>query len=456
MTEPRVVIVGGGFGGLTAAKALKHAPVHVTLVDRTNHHLFQPLLYQIASAGLSPADIASPIRSILARQKNVDVQLATVTRVDLAKKRVILADGELAYDYLILAAGAHTNYFGHPEWEPHAPGLKSLNDAIEVRRRTLLAFERAERTTDEKERQRLLTFVAIGGGATGVELAGAFAELRRFALRKDFRAIHPQEARVILLEAGPRILPAFSESLSESAVKQLHQLGVVVRAGTRVTSIDARGLELGDERIDAATIVWAAGVEVSPIVKSLGVPLDKQGRVFVGEDLSLPGHPEAFVIGDLIHLEQDGKVIAGVSQVAMQGGAFAAKSIQQTLAGRPRAKFHYFDKGIMATIGRSRAIAEPFGFKLSGFVAWLAWLGVHIWYLIGFRNRAIVMFEWFWAYLTYKRGARLITGSPEPEEAREAAAPARELPDRPLDLGDGGHERRTQGAKRAEAPRETH
>ncbi|MGO8992565.1 MAG: NAD(P)/FAD-dependent oxidoreductase [Polyangiaceae bacterium] len=422
MAEPRVVIVGGGFGGLVAAKALARAAVHVTLVDRTNHHVFQPLLYQVASAGLSPADIASPIRSILAHQRNVDVQLATVTGVDLANKRVVLADGEIPYDFLILAAGAHTNYFGHPEWEPHAPGLKSLDDAIEVRRRTLLAFEHAERTTDEKERQRFLTFVAIGGGATGVELAGAFAELRRFVLREDFRSIHPEEARVILLEAGPRILPSFAPELSQKAVKQLEQLGVHVRTGTLVTAIDERGVELGRndpspdgaqstarERIDAATVVWAAGVEVSPIVKSLGVPLDKQGRVLVGEDLSLPGHPEAFAIGDVIHFEQDGKLLPGVSQVAMQGGSFAARAIKSTIAGRARGRFHYFDKGIMATIGRSRAVAEPFGIKLSGFIAWLAWLMVHIWYLIGFRNRMIVMFEWFWAYVTYKRGARLIT-----------------------------------------------
>ena len=409
MTEPRVVIVGGGFGGLIAAKALARAPVRVTLVDRTNHHVFQPLLYQVASAGLSPADIASPIRSILSSQRNVDVQLATVTGVDLERKRVVLADGEIPYDFVILAAGAQTNYFGHPEWEPHAPGLKSLEDAIEVRRRTLLAFERAERTTDEKERQRLLTFVAIGGGPTGVELAGAFAELRRFVLRKDFRAIHPEEARVLLLEAGPRILPSFAASLSEKAVKQLEELGVIVRVGARVTAIDERGIQLGEERIDSATVVWAAGVEVSPVVRSLAVPLDRQGRVIVGEDLSIPGHPEAFAIGDVIHFEQDGSPLPGVSQVAMQGGRFAARAILSTLAGRPRGRFHYLDKGIMATIGRSRAVAEPFGFKLSGFIAWLAWLMVHIWYLIGFRNRAIVMFEWFWAYVTYKRGARLIT-----------------------------------------------
>ncbi len=343
-----------------------------------------------------------------------------MTAIDPARKRVVLSDGEIPYDFLILAAGAHTNYFGHPEWEPFAPGLKTLEDAIEVRRRTLLAFERAERTTDEKERKRLLTFVAIGGGATGVELAGAFAELRRFVLREDFRAIRPEEARVILLEAGPRILPGFAEALSAKAVKQLEQLGVVVRTGARVTAIDERGLDLGAERIDAATVVWAAGVQVSPIVASLGVPLDKQGRIVVGEDLSVPGHPEVFAIGDLIHFEQDGKPIAGVSQVAMQGGAFAAKAIQRTLTGRARGRFHYFDKGIMATIGRSRAVAEPFGLQMSGFLAWVAWLFVHIWYLIGFRNRTIVMFEWFWAYLTYKRGARLITST-----APAAALPAK-------------------------------
>jgi NADH dehydrogenase len=420
-----VVIVGGGFGGLIAAKSLARAPVQVTLLDRTNHHVFQPLLYQVASAGLSPADIASPIRSILSRQKNVEVQLATVTAVDLTQKRVILEDGEVAYDFLILAAGARTNYFGHPEWEANAPGLKSLADAIEVRRRTLLAFERAERATkaEEKERQRLLTFVAIGGGPTGVELAGAFAELRRFALRKDFRAIRPEEARVILLEAGPRILPSFDESLSRKAVTQLEQLGVTVRVGAKVTAIDAHGVELGNERIEAATVVWAAGVEVSPVVRSLGVALDKQGRVLVGEDLSLPGHPEAFAIGDIVHFEQDGQPLAGVSQVAMQGGRFAARAIERTLAGRARGRFHYVDKGIMATIGRSRAVAQPFGFKLSGFVAWLAWLVVHIWYLIGFRNRLIVMFEWFWAYLTYKRGARLITAGGA-SEARENHDPS--------------------------------
>lgn len=407
--EPRVVIVGGGFGGLVVARALARAPVHITLLDRTNHHLFQPLLYQVASAGLAPNHIASPIRSILAKQRNVAVQLATVTAVDLAAKRVVLEDGVVDYDFLVLAAGAQTNYFGHPEWEPHAPGLKSLDDAIEVRRRVLLAFERAERSTDPKERERFLTFVLIGGGPTGVELAGAFAELARFVLREEFRSIRAEDARVILLEAGPRILPPFDPSLSKKAVTQLEELGVSVRCATRVTSIDERGVQLEHERIDAATVVWAAGVEGSPIARSLGVPLDRQGRVMVQEDLSLPGHPEAFAIGDIVHFEQNGVVVGGVSQVAMQGGAFAARAIREALAGKPKRKFRYFDKGIMATIGRSRAVAQPFGFKLSGFLAWEAWLFIHIWYLIGFRNRVVVIFEWFWAYWTYKRGARLIT-----------------------------------------------
>jgi NADH dehydrogenase len=418
MSAPHVVIVGGGFGGLTAAKAFRHAgdDVRVTLIDRTNHHLFQPLLYQVASAGLSPADIASPIRSILARQDNAQVLLGTVTAVDLAKKVVRIEGGEdVPYDYVIVAAGAHTSYFGHDDWEAHAPGLKTLADAIEVRRRVLVAFERAERSHDEDERKRLLTFVVIGGGPTGVELAGAFAELRRFVLTRDFRAIHPADARVVLLEAGPRILPAFHEPLSQSAASQLEELGVIVRTGARVTAIDDAGVSITsegrEERIEATTVVWGAGVSVSPLAATLGVPLDKQGRVLVGDDLSVPGHPEAFVVGDMARFDQDGEPLPGVSQSAMQGATFAVKCIRASIEGiaRPRGRFHYFDKGIMATIGRSRAVAQPFGLDMSGFLAWLAWLCIHLWYLIGFRNRLIVMFEWFWSYATYKRGARLIT-----------------------------------------------
>jgi NADH dehydrogenase len=435
MTAPRVVIVGGGFGGLSAAKALARAPVRITLVDRTNHHLFQPLLYQVASAGLSPADIASPIRSILAKQENVEVLLAQATAVDLAKKQVTLEDGAtLDYDFVILAAGATTNFFGHPEWERVAPGLKTLEDAIEVRRRMLIAFERAERTHDETERKRLLTFVAIGGGATGVELAGAFAELRRFVLPREFREIDAKEARVILLEAGPRILPAFDPKLSQRAVEQLAELGVIVRTGAMVTEIDERGLSVAasggagpgaDERIEAATVVWAAGVAPAPLAKTLGVPLDKQGRVVVQSDCSIPGHPEAFVAGDMAHFEERGTPLPGVSQVAMQMARFAARCIVATIHGKPRpTEFHYFDKGIMATIGRSRAISQAFGTKMSGFVAWLAWLLVHLWYLIGFRNRVIVMFEWFWSYVTFKRGARLITfGESAPKAVTRSERP---------------------------------
>jgi NADH dehydrogenase len=407
---PHVVIIGGGFAGLTAAKALRGAAVDVTLVDRTNHHLFQPLLYQVASAGLSPADIASPIRSILAHQKNARVLLAEVSRIDVAAKKVMIDDGELAYDFLIVAAGAHTNYFGHDDWEPFAPGLKSLEDAVEVRRRVLLAFERAERAQDEATRRRLLTFVVIGGGPTGVETSGAFSELSKFVLDKDFRSIQPRETRVILLEAGPRILSAFPEDLSRHAVEQLQELGVEVRTGAMVTSIDDDGVHLGAERIETSTVVWAAGVSVTPLARSLGTPLDRQGRAIVGADLTIPGHPEVFAIGDMAHFEQDGKPVPGLSPVAMQQARSAARAIKATLAGQPRKRFRYVDKGTMATIGRSRAVAEAKGIHLHGFIAWLAWLFVHIWYLIGFRNRVIVMFEWLWSYVTYKRGARLITG----------------------------------------------
>ena len=407
---PHVVIIGGGFAGLTAAKALRGAPVDVTLLDRTNHHLFQPLLYQVASAGLSPADIASPIRSILAHQKNARVLLAEVSRIDVAAKKVMVDGGELAYDFLIVAAGAHTNYFGHDDWEPFAPGLKSLEDAVEVRRRVLLAFERAERAEDEATRRRLLTFVVIGGGPTGVETSGAFSELSRFVLDKDFRSIQPKETRVILLEAGPRILAAFAEDLSRHAATQLQELGVEVRTGAMVTSIDDDGVHLGAERIETSTVVWAAGVSVTPLAGSLGTPLDRQGRAIVGADLTIAGHPEVFAIGDMAHFEQDGKPVPGVSPVAMQQARSAARAIKATLAGQPRKPFHYVDKGTMATIGRSRAVAEAKGIHLHGFIAWLAWLFVHIWYLIGFRNRVIVMFEWLWSYVTYKRGARLITG----------------------------------------------
>ena len=415
------MIIGGGFGGLTAAQSLGTAPVQVTVVDRENHHLFQPLLYQVAMAGLSPAEIASPIRSILSRQENTRVLLGNVTAIDLESRTVKLTDDELVYDFLIVASGVQTSYFGHDEWEKDAPGLKSLEDAIEIRRRVLTAFERAEREKVPERQKRLLTFVAIGGGPTGVELAGSVAELARFVLSSDFRAIDPQTTRVVLIEAGDRILPSFDPRLSQSAVDQLQELGVEVRTRTRVTGIDADGVDMAidgadatqpktNERIETNTVVWAAGVRTTALTKSLGVPLDRMGRVLVEPDLSVTGHSEAFVIGDAAaFLHQTGKALPGVSAVAMQQARAAARSIRVTIRGKPRIPFRYFDKGSMATIGRSRAISEMGKLRFTGFFAWLTWLLVHIWYLIGFRNRMAVMFTWAWSYVTYRRGARLIT-----------------------------------------------
>ncbi len=408
MSVPHVLVVGAGFGGLTLAQSLARAKVKVTVLDRTNHHLFQPLLYQVAMAGLSPADIASPTRSILAEQENVTVLLEEVTRVDLAERRVVTDVATHAYDFLVLATGAKTDYFGHAAWEAFAPGLKSLEDAIEIRRRVLTAFERAERAPEEAP--RLLTFVVIGGGPTGVELAGAVAELARHVLARDFRSIDPRHTRVLLLEGGDRILPSFPPELSRSAVEQLEELEVEVKTGQRVTDIDAEGVALGGERIASATVLWAAGVRAARIVETLRVPLDRGGRVLVEKDMSLPGHPEAFVIGDAASaLGDDGKPLPGVSPVAMQQARFVARCIRDTLSGATRGTFHYFDKGSMATIGRSRAVASARGMNLSGLLAWLAWLTVHLWFLIGFRNRVAVMLTWAWSYVTYRRGARLIT-----------------------------------------------
>jgi NADH dehydrogenase len=426
----RVVIVGGGFGGLEAAKALDGAPVDVVLIDRANYHLFQPLLYQVAMAGLSPAEIASPIRGILSEQKNVRVMLGEVTGVDLEARHVLMGDETVAYDWLVLAIGAKTSYFGHDAWEAHAPGLKHIEDALEIRRRVLLAFERAEREPDARARRKLLTFAVIGGGPTGVELAGAIAELSRFVLGRDFRSIDPREAKVILIEAGPTILPSFAPSLAQSAVEQLHELGAEVRTGVRVVDIDERGVELekgveadelpglgagrARERIGSATVVWAAGVQANGLARTLGVPTDRQGRVIVGGDCALPDRPEVFAVGDMARFEEKGKVLPGVSPVAMQQARYVARIIRWEVEseGRPpRDPFSYFDKGSMATIGRSRAIAEARGLKMHGFIAWLAWLFIHVWYLIGFRNRVAVLLNWTWSYLSYKRGARLITST---------------------------------------------
>jgi NADH dehydrogenase len=413
--RPHVVIIGAGFGGLAAARALAHAPVRVTVVDRRNHHLFQPLLYQVATAALSPGDIAYPIRSILRHQSNANVLLAEVVGVDVARREVALADGRLAYDFLVVAAGAGHAYFGHDDWEKNAPGLKTLEDAIEIRRRILLAFERAERETDAAARRDLLTFAIVGGGPTGVELAGAIAEISRHVIVSDFRSIDPREARIVLIEAGPRLLPAFLPSSSGKAAETLRRLGVEVRLGAPVTAVDASGVVAAGERLGARTVLWAAGVGASPLARSLGVPLDRAGRVEVEPDLSIPGHPEVFVIGDLaIYTHQTGRPLPGLSPVAMQEGRAVAHGIAATLAGRPRARFHYVDKGTMAVIGRSEAVAEIAGLRFSGLLAWLLWCFVHIFYLIGFRNRIVVMLEWAWAYVTYQRGARLITGTPEP------------------------------------------
>ena len=416
---PHIVIVGAGFGGLYAARALRKAPVRVTVVDRRNHHLFQPLLYQVATAALSPADIAHPIRSILRDQRNATVLLADAVSIDRATREVVLADRRLSFDYLLLATGARHGYFGHEEWETRAPGLKSLEDALEIRRRILLAFEKAEHETDDTKRRALLTFVVVGGGPTGVELSGAIGEIARRVLVSDFRSIDPREAKVLLVEAGPLILPSFSEGLSRKAEASLALLGVEVATSRAVTAIGEDFVEMGAERLQAATVLWAAGVLASPLARSLGVPLDHAGRVLVESNLTIPGDPRIYVLGDLaVFLHQTGKPLPGVAPAAMQQGRHAARNILRSLAGRPLEVFRYRDKGNMAVIGRAAAIAEVQGLQISGFPAWLIWCFIHILFLIGFRNRAIVMFEWAWAYFTFKRGARLITGPLEQPRGR--------------------------------------
>ena len=411
-TMPHVVIVGGGFAGLNAAKTLNGANLCVTLIDRRNHHVFQPLLYQVATASLSPADIAGPIRAILRRQANLRVILAEVTGIDV-EGRTIQTDAEsVSYDYLILAAGATHSYFGNDAWEPHAGGLKTIDDAIKMRNRILAAFEVAERASNETDRRRDLTFVIVGGGPTGVELAGAIAEIARHSIARDFDAIDPTQARIVLVEAGPRVLATFPEALSGHARTDLERLGVEVRTSSMVTGIDAHGVTLASsERIEAATVLWAAGVQASPLGRMLGTDVDRAGRVVVDSDLSVPGHPEVFVAGDLAALNgQDGRQLPGVAQVAMQQGRAAARNIIRRQQGQPTKPFRYKDLGNMATIGRNRAVADIHGLKLHGSIAWVVWLFVHIINLIGFRNRFLVMSQWIWGYFTFHRRVRLITG----------------------------------------------
>jgi NADH:quinone reductase (non-electrogenic) len=417
--SPRVVIVGGGFGGLYAAQALKRAPVEVTVVDRTNHHVFQPLLYQVATASLAPSDVAYPIRVVLSRQPNTTVILAEAAAIDMAARRLVLDDGWLGYDYLIVAPGARHSYFAHPEWEAFAPGLKTLEDALAIRQRVLLAFERAERESDPERRRVLLTFILVGGGPTGVELAGAIAEIACNVMVRDFRHIDSRAARTILVEAGPRILPTFPASLSEKAERALRRLCVDVRTGASVTGISPDAVTIGGEHVSAATILWTAGVEPSPLARSLGVPLDRAGRVIVGRDLAVPEHPEVFVVGDLAACDgPDGRPLPGLAPVALQQGRHAARNILRAMRGQPLVPFRYRDRGSLATIGRGVAIGDIRGVRLSGFPAWLVWCFVHILWLIGFRNRFAVLFEWGWAYFTRQRSSRLIVGDVRPMRAR--------------------------------------
>jgi len=412
---PSVVIIGGGFGGLYAARALRNAPVRLTLLDRRNHHVFQPLLYQVAMAALSPGDIASPIRWVLRRQKNIEVLLADVRAIDPARSTIVLADGEMTYDYLIVAAGATHAYFGHDEWRGVAPGLKTLEDALDIRRRVLLAFEHAERETDAARRQALLTFVVVGGGPTGVEMAGALAEIARLSLARNFRHFDPSSARIILIEAGPSLLSAFPEALREAARADLLRLGVTVRTGTPVTNVARGVVSAGADDIAAETVIWAAGVSASPLGATLGVPLDRAGRVLIEPDLTIPGYANVFVIGDLASLKgENGQPLPGVAQVAIQMGKHAARQVLRGIEKQPYRPFHYNDLGNMATIGRNSAVADFGWLTLKGYIGWLAWLFVHILNLIGFRNRIVVMVQWAWSYFSYQRAIRLITGDLPP------------------------------------------
>jgi NADH:quinone reductase (non-electrogenic) len=409
--RPRVVIIGGGFGGITAAHALKRANVDITLIDRTNHFIFQPLLYQVATAALAPSDITAPIRWVLRSQRNTEVLMAEAREIDIERRVVRVDDDlrELQYDYLIVAPGSRHSYFGHDEWEPYAPGLKAIEDASEIRRRFLMAYEIAEKFTDPKEQEEYLTFVIVGGGPTGVELSGAIPFIAKKALVAEFRRVDTRRTRVVLVEAGPRILPSFPEDLAQHAARDLADLGVEVRVNSFVTRVEHDGVWVGAEKIRARTAFWAAGNKASPLGKFLGAPLDSAGRVKVSDDLSVPGHPEIFAIGDLATFQQNGKPVPWVAPAANQQGAFAAKSIIRDTRRQPRKKFHYFNKGDLATIGRSRAIADFGRVRFAGRLAWFLWLFVHIMYLVGFRNRIVVFIEWAYAYFTYQAGVRLIT-----------------------------------------------
>lgn len=414
---PRVVILGAGFGGLQAARTLKNTPCRIFLVDRQNHHLFQPLLYQVATAALSPADIAQPIRRILRGQKNVQVVMGEATKVDLEARSVRVGEDDISYDWLVVATGATHHYFGNEEWAERAPGLKTIDDALEIRRRVLLAFEEAELEDDPEAQRAKLTFVIVGGGPTGVELAGALREIAAKTIPADYRRVDTSTARIILMEGMDRLLPGMSEKASALALKQLKGMGVEVRLGTFVTNLDDALVHLGEDRVPAANVIWAAGVKGSPLGQRLGVGLDRQGRVLVEPDCSIPGHPRAFVVGDLAALEDSmtGKQVPGVAQGAIQMGRFVGEIIQDALCGEPpqiRRPFHYVDKGTMATIGRARAVADMGDMSLGGFSAWILWSTVHVLYLVGFRNRVMVMLNWAWQWLVQTRGARLITGSP--------------------------------------------
>jgi NADH dehydrogenase len=417
--RPHVVIVGAGFAGIYAAKTLRRSPVRVTVVDRHNHHLFQPMLYQVATAALAPSDIASPVRSILRRNTNTEVLLGEVVKINPDLKAVMLDDGSsINYDYLLIGIGAVNTYFGHNDWAPWAPGLKDIDDALEIKRRVLLAFERAEREPDSIKRQAHLTFVVVGGGPTGVEVAGALVEISRYALRRDFRHIDSRDAAVILLEGGPRILPAYPEDLSRKAKETLRRLGVQVREETMVTAIEPEAVHAAGWRIPTRTVVWAAGNMVSQLLASIGAERDHQGRVLVDQFCNPPGRSEIFVLGDAARFIQDGQLLPGICPVAIQEGKYAARSVAAQVRGKPRPPFRYFDKGQLAVIGRGRAVAEIRKLHFGGFIAWVAWVFVHIFFLIGFRNRIIVMIEWAWSYFTYQRGARVITG-----EGRQLQAP---------------------------------